>query len=166
MAMHLVINPPRGAGYFPRLAAVVRRLLSIRLMARLVGSETVTLEGRVCILRAVPLNTARDMVPALIRCARSFSTWDINEALYDDFITVLSLGLRLRRSAVEKLTIPLLGLVPVIERIGQINGLLATEAGRSDSGKPLATLMNSTGTGSSRGSSAAPAGPGSTSSNA
>ena len=166
MTMHLVINPPRGAGYFPRLAAVVRRLLSIRFLARLAGIETVSLEGRVCVLRAVPLGVARDMVPALIRCARSFSVWDINESLYDDFVTVLALGLHLRRSAVEKLTVPLLSLVPVIERIGQINGLMTAEVGRAGLGKPPATLMSSTGTDSSRGSSAAPAGPGSTSSNA
>lgn len=162
----LVIAPPPGAGFLPRLAAFSRRIVSRRVLLRLAGIETVTLEGRVCILRAVPLGIARDLVPALLRCSRSFAAWDISEALYTDFVTVLALGLQLPIATVEKITIPLWELAPVIERIARINGLPTMEAGRSDLGKILATLMNSTGTTSSRGLSAVPDGPGSTSSNA
>lgn len=162
----LVLNPLPGAGFVPRLAARVRRLLSRRLLLRLAGVETVTLEGRVCALRPVPLGVARDLVPALIRCARSFAAWEINEPLYDDFIKTLSLGLGIPPAAIERLSIPLWELAPIVDRIARINGLPTLEAGSADMGKLLALLTKSTGTNSLPGSSAAPAGPGSMSSNA
>lgn len=132
---------------------------------RLAGVPTVILEGRVIALRPVPLGIARRLVPAIIRCARSFSVWEINEALYDDFVIVLSLGLRLPARVIEQLDVPLWQLAPVIEHIGVVNGLPKVEAGGADLGK-LAALMTSTGTNSSPTSSAPPAGPGSMSSNA
>lgn len=162
----LVINPPPGAGFAPRLVATVRRLASRRLLLRLAGVETILLEGHVCAVRAVPLGLARTLVPALLRCARRFASWNIDETLYDDFVIVLSLGLGLPAKAIEHLTVPLWELAPIIERIAAANGLPTVEAGRADLGKLLATLLNSTGTSSSRGSAATPAGPGSTSNNA
>lgn len=165
-AASLTIHVPLGAGFLPRLVARLRRLLARRLLLKLAGVETVMLEGRVIALRPVPLGVARYMIPALIRCTRSFSSWDISEALYADFVTVLALGLRLPPATVENLRTPLWELAPLIERIAHTNGLPTMEAGRADLGKILATLMNSTGPDSSRGSPATPAGPGTTSSNA
>ena len=161
----LILTPLPGVGLPRRVFAWVRGLLSRRLLLRLAGVPVVQIEGRVIAVRPVPLGVAREMVPALLRCARSFSAWEIDEALYEDFIVVLSRGLRVPRPVVESWTVPLWQLAPVIERIAQINGLPTVEAGRADLGKLLATML-STGTGSSPGSSAAPAGPGSTSSNA
>lgn len=166
MLASLVIDTPKGAGPIPRLLSFARRLLARRLILRLAGVHSVMVEGRVCILRPVPLGIARDMIPALIRCGRRFNEWNIDESLYDDFVTVLSFGLRLTRANVEALTVPLWELAPIIERIAQINGLPTMEAGRADLGKILATLMTSTGPDSSRGSPATPVGPGTTSSNA
>lgn len=166
MSSPLIIAPLPGVGFYRRIATRLRRVFSRRIALRLCGIEHVALEGRVCAIRPVPLGIARDMVPALLRCARSFCAWDISESLYDDFVTVLSLGLRLPRRVVEGLSVPLWELAPVIERIAKINGLPTVEAGRSDLGKILATLMSSTGMASSRGSSEAPDGHGSTSNNA
>lgn len=165
MTPALTVAPLPGAGLHRRILAGLRRLLSRRLLLRLAGIPCVQIEGRVVALRPVPLGVARDMVPALIRCARSFSAWEIDERLYDDFVVVLSLGLRLPRPAVEAITVPLWQLAPVVERIAQVNGLPTVEAGGADLGKLLAA-MTSTGTGSSPASSAPPAGPGNTSSNA
>jgi hypothetical protein len=158
----LVISPLPGAGLTARLAARVRGLLSRRLLLRLVGIESVMLEGRVHVLRAVPLGVARELVPAIIRCSRRFAGWEIDEGLYDDLVKVLALGLGTTAREIERLTVPLWDLAPVIERIARVNGMPVMEAG-TDLGKALAALMNSTGTGSTPFSSAPPAGPGTTS---
>ena len=162
----IVLYPLPGVGHHRRLVAWVRQVFSRRLLLRLAGVPTVILEGRVRAVRPVPLAAARHLVPAIIRCARSFSAWEINEALYDDFVVVLSYGLGISPRVVEKLTIPLLDFVPVVELIAQINGMAMKEAGRADLGKLLAEMMLSTGTPSSPGSSPAPDGHGSTLSNA
>lgn len=161
----LTVSPLPGVGLPRRVGAWVRGLLSRRVLLRLAGIPAVQIEGRVIALRPVPLGIARDMVPALIRCARSFSAWEINETLYDDFVTVLSLGLRLPKKTVESFTVPLWQLAPVVEQLARINGLPTVEAGSADLGK-LLTAMMSTGTPSSPASSPIPDGPGSTSSNA
>lgn len=141
---------------------MVRGLLSRRLLLRLVGVDTVVLEGRVHTLRAVPLGVARELVPAIIRCSRRFAAWEIDEGLYDDLVKVLALGLGTSPREIERLTIPLWDLAPVIERIARVNGLPVLEAG-ADLGKLLAALMSSTGTNSTPSSSAPPVGPGITS---
>lgn len=141
---------------------MVRGLLSRRLLLRLVGVDTVVLEGRVHTLRAVPLGVARELVPAIIRCSRRFAAWEIDEGLYDDLVKVLALGLDTTPREIERLTIPLWDLAPVIERIARVNGLPVLEAG-ADLGKLLAALMSSTGTNSMPSSSAPPVGPGITS---
>ena len=161
----IVVSPLPGAGLLHRFLVFLRAVFSRRVLLRLAGIPTVILEGRVIAVRAVPLGVAPELVPAIIRCGRSFGAWNIDEALYDDFVKVLALGLRCPPAAIERLTSPLWSLVPVIELIAQVNGLPTVEAGRADLGKLLATLMNSTGTDSSRGLSATPAGPGSTSNN-
>lgn len=162
----LRLAPHPGAALGVRLAAVLRGLLSRRLLLRLAGVPHVMLEGRVRVVRAVPLGVARELVPALIRCARRFAAWQIDEVLYDDLVRVLALGLRMPPAAVERLTVPLWELAPVVELIATVNGLPRVEAGGSDLGKLLATLTSSTGTSSTPSSSAPPAGPGSTSTNA
>lgn len=140
----------------------MRGLLSRRLLLRLVGIDTVVLEGRVHILRAVPLGIARELVPAILRCSRRFAALEIDEALYDDFVTVLALGLGAPPQQIERLTIPLWQLGPVIEGIARVNGLPKVESG-ADLGKLLAALTQSTGTSFTPSSSASPAGPGITS---
>lgn len=164
MMAALVVSPLPGAGLTVRLAARVRGLLSRRLLLRLIGVESVMLQGRVHVLRAVPLGVARELVPAIIRCSRKFAAWDIDEALYDDLVKVLSLGLRTTPREIERLAVPLWELAPVIERIARVNGMPVLEAG-ADMGKILAALMTSTGTSSTPSSSAPPAGPGNTSIN-
>jgi len=161
MMAALVISPLPGAGLTARLAARVRGLLSRRLLLRLVGVESVMLEGRVHAVRAVPLGVARELVPAIIRCSRRFAGWEIDEGLYDDLVKVLALGLGTTPREIERLTVPLWDLAPVVERIARINGMPVVEGG--DPGKVLAALMTSTGTGSTPSSSAPPAGPGNTS---
>jgi len=162
----LTLAPASGAGVATRLRARLRGLWSRRLLLRLAGVPHVVLEGRVCVVRAVPLGVARTLVPALIRCSRRFAAWQIDEALYDDLVQVLALGLRLPPAAIERLTVPLWELAPVVEAIARVNGLLQMEAGGADLGKLLATLASSTGTSFTPSSSAPPAGPGSTSTNA
>lgn len=162
----VVVSPLPGAGHLTRLAAVVRGLVSRRALLRLAGIETVVLEGRVFAVRAVPLGVARVMVPALIRCSRRFSEWQIDEALYDDMVKVLSIGLGAAPAVIERLTVPLWDLGPVVERIARVNGLPMMEVGGAGLGELLAALTHSTGTSSSPSSSAVPAGPSSTSSNA
>jgi hypothetical protein len=154
----IVLSPMPGAGRVKRLACWVRGLLSRRLLLRLVGVDTVTLEGRVYVVRAVPLGVARELVPAIIRCSQRFATWQIDESLYDDFVKVLSLGLGTTARTIERLTIPLWDLAPVIDRIARVNSLPVLEAG-ADLGK-LAALMTSTGTSFTPSSSAPPDGPG------
>lgn len=158
----IILSPLSGAGLGIRLAAWSRGLRSRRLLLRLVGVESVVLEGRTYAVRPVPLGVARELVPAIIRCARRFAAWDIDEALYADFVTVLALGLGVPRRTIERLTIPLWDLAPVLDRIARVNALPVLEAG-ADPGKLLAALMTSTGTSSTPPSSAPPAGPGTTS---
>lgn len=158
----IVLMPLSGAGHRIRLSAWVHGLLSRRALLRLAGVEAVVLEGRTYAVRPVPLGQARILVPAIIRCARRFAAWEIDETLYEDFVTVLALGLGAPRGAIERLTIPLWDLAPVIDRIARVNALPVLEAG-TDPGKLLAALMTSTGTSSTPSSSAPPAGTGTTS---
>lgn len=160
----LVVSPLPGAGLYVRLAARARGLLSRRLLLRLIGVESVMLQGRVHVLRAVPLGVARELVPAIIRCSRKFAAWEIDEALYNDLVKVLALGLSTAPREIERLAVPLWELTPVIERIARVNGMPVLEAG-TDMGKLLAALMTSTGTSSTPSSSAPPAGHGNTSIN-
>lgn len=159
----LVITPLAGSGRLTRLAAFLRGLVSRRALLRLAGIETVVLAGRVYPVRAVPLGVARDLVPAIVRCSRAFAAWEFSEALFDDMVKVLSLGLHVPRARIEALPISLWDLAPAVERIARVNGLPVMEAGTPEMGKLLAKL---TGTNSTPGSSAPPAGPGSTSTNA
>ncbi|MFA6015896.1 MAG: hypothetical protein WC742_12600 [Gallionellaceae bacterium] len=164
MAASLIVSPLPGAGLYVRLASRVRGLLSRRLLLRLIGVESVMLQGRVHVLRAVPLGVARELVPAIIRCSRKFSAWEIDDALYGDLVKVLALGLRTTPREIERLTVPLWELAPVIERIARINGMPVLEAG-TDMGKLVAALMTSTGMNSMPSSSAPPVGAGNTSIN-
>lgn len=159
----LVIPPLAGAGRLVRLAAVVRGLASRRALLRLSGIQVVVLAGRVYPVRAVPLGVARDLVPAIVRCSRAFAAWDIGEALYDDIVKVLSLGLHCPRARIEALPVSLLELAPVVDRIARVNGLPVVEAGRPELGKLLAAITQTpqTGTSFTPGSSVPPAGPGS-----
>jgi len=162
MMAAIALSPLPGAGLGPRAAAWARGLLSRRVLLRLAGVEAVVLEGRTYAVRPVPLGVARELVPAIIRCARRFAAWEIDDVLYDDFVTVLALGLGAPRSTIEHLTIPLWDLAPVLDRIARVNALPVVEAG-TDPGKLLAALMTSTGTSSTPSSSAPPVGPGTTS---
>lgn len=161
----LVLNPLAGAPRWVRLSASLRRLLSRRALLRLAGVDAVVLEGHTYAVRPVPLGIARELVPAVIRCSRRFAEWQIDEALYDDLVKVLALGLGTAPANIERLTIPLWQLAPVIERIAQINGMAVLD-GVSDPKKAMAAMMNSTGTISTPPSSPPPAGHGSTSTNA
>lgn len=158
----VVISPLPGAGLFVKLAAWMRGLLSRRLLLRLAGIDSVVLEGRVHVLRAVPLGVARELVPAILRCSRRFAALEIDEALYDDFVIVLALGLGAPPRQIERLSVPLWQLGPVIEAIARVNGLPKVE-GDANLGKLLAALTQSTGTNSTPSSSAPPVGPGNTS---
>lgn len=162
----IVIRPLPGTGYVSRLSAFVRGLLSRRLLLRLAGVDVVVLAGRVHPVRPVPLGVARELVPAIVRCSKAFAAWQFDEALYDDMIQVLALGLNVPAARIEALTVSLLDLAPVVERIARVNGLPVLEAGSADMGKLMAALMTPTGTNSTPGSSAPPAGPGTTSTNA
>ena len=161
----IVLAPLPGAGLHVGLAAWVRGRLSRRLLLRLIGIDAVVLEGRTYAVRAVPLGVARELIPAIIRCAQRFAEWDIGEALYDDLIKVLALGLGTTPRVIERLSIPLWDLAPVMDRIARANGMPVMEAGSADLGKLLAALKQSTGTPSTPSSSAPPAGPGTTSTN-
>lgn len=163
-ASALVINPLPGASLLVRCMARLRAMQSRRLLLRLVGIESVVLQGRVYAVRAVPLGVARELVPAIIRCSRRFAAWEIDEALYDDLVKVLALGLGAAQREIERLTVPLWELAPVVERIARINGLPVLEAG-ADLGKVKAALMHLTGTSSMPSSSAPQAGRGTTSTN-
>lgn len=161
----IVIRPLAGSGHFVRLAAFVRGLLSRRLLLKLAGVDTVVLAGAVHAVWPVPLGVARELVPAIVRCSRAFAAWEFSEALYDDIVKVLALGLDVPAARIEALTVSLFDLAPVVERIARVNGLPVLEAGSSDMGKLLAALTQ-TGTNSMPGSSAPLDGPGSTSTNA
>lgn len=156
----LVVRPLPGAGLGTRIAALLRSWLSVRSLQRLVGIESIVLQGRVCALRAVPLRVARDLIPAIVRCSRRFATGEIDESLYDDLVQVLALGLRVSPGEIERLTVPLWDLAPVIDRIARVNGLPVLEAGTAGLGELIAALTKSTGTNTSPGSSAPQDGPG------
>lgn len=161
----IVIRPLAGSGHFVRLAAIVRGLLSRRVLLKLASVDTVVLAGLVCAVRPVPLGVARELVPAIMRCSRRFAAWDIDETLYDDLVKVLALGLDVPQARIEALQVSLFDLAPAIERIARVNGMLVEEAG-AGVGKLLAALMEQTGTNSMPGSSVPPAGPGNTSTDA
>lgn len=163
MAVALVINPLPGAGFGTRAAAWLRRIISRRALLRLAGVDSVILQGRLCPLRPVPLGIARDLVPAIVRCSRRFASAEIDEALYDDLVQVLSLGLQVPSQDIERLTIALWDLAPVVDRIARVNGLPVLEAGSAGLGELITALTKSTGTSTSPGSSAPQAGPGNTS---
>lgn len=165
MSASIVIRPLPGAGYLPRLSAFVRGIFSRRLLLRLAGVDTVILAGRVLPVRAVPLGIARELVPAIVRCSKAFASWEFSEALYDDIVKVLALGLNVPTHHIESLTVSLFDLAPVVERIARVNGLPVLEAGSHDMGKLLAALTQ-TGKNSTPGSSPPPAGPGSISTHA
>lgn len=160
MSTPVIINPAPGAGWGVRLAARVRGLLSRRMLYLLLGVPTVVLQGRVYAVRAVPIGVARDLVPALLRCSRLFAKWDLSEALYDDLVRVLALGLGAAPRDIERLSVPLWDLAPAVELIAKANGLPVVEAGQLGE---LAALTSLIGTPSSSASSAPPAGPGITS---
>lgn len=159
----LTLAPLPGAPLSIRLAAALRGLLARRLLLRLTGAEVVVLEGRAYAVRAVPLGRARVLVPALVRASRRFAAWQFDEALYDDIVTVLAVGLGVPSATIERLTVALWELGPVVEAIARINGLPQMEAGEAELGKLLERVTTSTGTSSTPSSSTAPAGPGSTS---
>lgn len=162
MPAPILIGPAPGAGWLARGASVLRGWFSRRALLRLAGVPVVVLDGRVYGVRPVSLGVARDMVPALVRCSRRFAEWQIDEALYDDLVVVLSRGLRTSPQTVGALTVPLWELGPVIEVIARANGMPVVEAaGRLGE---IAALTKSTGMPSSPASSAPPAGPSSTSS--
>lgn len=162
MMAAIVIYPLRAAGFYKRISAHWRGLISRRWLLRLAGIQSVVLEGRVYAVRAVPLKVARDLVPAMIRCSRRFVGAEINENLYDDMVTVLALGLGTTPSAIERLTVPLWGLAPVLDAIAAANGIPVLEAG-ANPGKPSPATKTSTGMNSTPTSSAPPDGPGITS---
>ncbi len=166
MMAAVIIRPLPGSGHFVRLVAFVRGLLSRRVLLKLAGVDTVVLAGAVHAVRPVPLGVARELVPAIVRCSKAFAAWEFSEALYDDIVKVLALGLRVPQARIEALTVSLFDLAPVVERIARVNGLPVLEAGSPDMGKLLAALTTQTGTNSMPGSSVPPAGPGSTSTNA
>ena len=159
----IVIAPLPGAGLGVRLAARVRGWLSRRVLLQLLGVQAVVLEGHAYAVRAVPLGVARELVPALVRCSQRFAAGQFDESLYDDLIKALALGLGTTARDIERLTVPLWDLAPVIGAIAEANGLPVMEVGSADLGKLLAALMTSTGTNSTPSSSAPPAGPGTTS---
>lgn len=165
MSAAVVIRPLSGAGYLPRLSAFVRGWFSRRVLLRLAGIDTVLLAGRALPVRAVPLGVARELVPAIVRCSQAFAKWEFSEALYDDIIKVLALGLSVPIRVVESLPVSLFDLAPVVERIARVNGLPVLEAGSPDMGKLLAALTQ-TGTNSTPGSSPPQDGHGSTSTDA
>lgn len=156
----LIIAPLPGVGFARRLWCLLRGLVSRRALFALVGVPCVQIEGQAFAVRPVPLGVARDMVPALLRCSQHFAQWDISEALYDDLVTVLALGLGARRADVAGLAVPLWELGPVVELIAKVNGMPVVEAGNLGE---LLALTKSTGTRSSPASSVPPAGPSSTS---
>lgn len=161
----LVVSPLPGVGIGRRLWCALRGLVSRRVLLTLSGVRSVQLEGQVIAVRPVPLGVARDMVPALLRCAKSIAVWEIDEKLYDDFVVTLSLGLGVPAKRIERLQVPLWQLAPVVELIARVNGFPEVEAGRADPGKLMA-MMTSTGTPSSPPFAPTPAGPGSTSNDA
>lgn len=156
----IVISPLPGAGYLSRLGAVVRRLLSRRVLLRLAGVDHVVLAGRVLPVRPVPLGVARELVPAIVRCSQAFVRFEITDELYADIVKSLSLGLGVPAREVERYAVSLWDLAPVLDMIARVNGLQTMEVGGADMGKLLAALTQ-TGTRSTPGSSAPPAGPGS-----
>lgn len=160
----LMLSPLPGAGLWARVRAWVRGLFSRRLLLRLMGLDAVVLEGRTYAVRAVPLGVARDLVPALLRCSTAVLEDKFNEALFDDIIKALSLGLGESPRAIESLSISLWATMQVLDRIARVNGL-QTEADKFDPGKLLAAMARSTGTGSTPSSSPPPAGRGTTSTN-
>ena len=160
MSAPIVVGPAPGAGWGVRLAARLRGWLSRRALLRLAGVPVVVLQGRCYAVRAVPLGVARDMVPALLRCSKRFAAWDIGEALYDDLVTVLALGLGTGRADIARLSVPLWDLAPAVELIARVNGMPVVEAGNLGE---LLALTKSTGTRSSSASSVPPVGPSSTS---
>lgn len=159
----IIIRPLPGAGFGVRLVAWLRGLSVRRVLRRITGAETVVLQGRVCLVRARPLGVCRDLVPALVRCSRSFAGWQVDEALYEDLVTVIALGLDVPREYVERLSVPLWELTPVVDRIARVNGLLAMEAGSAAMGELLRAMTILTGTNTAPSSSAPPAGAGHTS---
>lgn len=129
-----------GAKLIARLRALqsCRRLHS--LCARTIGAEVVVLAGRVHRVHAVPLSVARELVPAIVRCSQRFSAFEVDESLFDDLIKVLSLGLGVSPGAIERLSVSLWEVAPVIGAIAKANGLPMVEAGSADMGKFLAAM--------------------------
>lgn len=152
-----------GTGIASRAAVLLRRMFSRRSLLRLSGVTVVVLAGRAYSVRPVPLCVARNLVPAVVRASKAFAAWEFNEALFDDIVQVLALGLGASQKQIEALPVSLFELAPVIEAIAKINGLPVVEAGRADLGKLLAAM--SIGTNSTPESSAPPAGPGTPSTN-
>lgn len=161
----IVIRPLPGAGVFASLVAFVRGVFSRRVLLKLAGIDTVVLCGRVYQVRAAPLGVARELVPALVRASQAFVRMEIDDALYADIVKTLALGLGASERAIEACPVSLWDLAPVIDLIARVNGLQVMEAGRADMGKILEVLAQ-TGTNSTPGSSAPPAGHGSTSTDA
>lgn len=158
MSAAIVVPVLPGAGVLPRLAALVRSVLSRRVLLSLAGIDTVVLAGHVYAVRAVPLGVARELVPAIVRCSQAFVRFDLTDELYADIVKALSLGLGVPAREIESHAVSLWDLAPVLDLIARVNGLQTTEVGGADLGKLLAAL---TGTSSTPGSSAPPAGPGS-----
>lgn len=160
----LVVKPLPRAGLPVRVAAWLRGLGLRRALHRLAGVDTLVLQGRVIAVRARPIRVCRTLIPAVVRCSRRFAHGDIDESLYDDIVTVLAQGLALPVADVERLSIGLWDVPPIIERIAIANGLPVMEAGRPELGEILRALTTtSTGTNSVPSSSAPAAGPWTTS---
>jgi hypothetical protein len=164
MMTTVIVRPLPGAPLLVRIAAWLRGLFAIRFMMRLVGVECVVLEGRVYALRARPLRVMRELMPAIVRSSQRFASLQIDEALFDDIIKVVALGLNVQMRTVERLSVPLWDLALVVDRIARVNGLQVSDD-YADMGKVAAALMASIGTASMPTSSAPPDGPGITSTN-
>lgn len=160
---HLVVHPLPSAGLLIRFTSFLRSMISLRVFFRLAGHEVVVLQGRVLPVRPVPLNVAREMMPAIVRCSEAFVTWNVSEELFDDLIKVLSLGLGVKPRYIESLTVSFWDLARVLDVIARVNGLQVVEAGKTDLGK---LMVEWSGMNSMPGSSAQPDGPGSTSTSA
>lgn len=143
-----------------RLPALLWGLFYLPLRLKNAGADQVILYGRPHTVLPRPLGVARQLVPLLLRCSQRFAEGEVTEALYDDLILILSLGLGVKARYVESFPISISDLARIYELIARVNGL-SREEGTALGG--VAALAILTGMSSMPGSSAPPAGPGTTS---
>lgn len=89
-------------------------------------TTTITLAGVVYPVAPIPLGRLKTVLPAFGRVGADFASGNLVERTFDDLIVILAAALDTTPEVVGAITAPLNDLVPALETIAAISGLVNT----------------------------------------